>query len=98
MEMTGQTFVETMEIDKSTLSRWENDAQGIGGYTEKLLRHNVGALLSKDVPAITYNPATITKMRIHVRPEGFVMPEIEMYRVKVRSNCEVDEGWDKLAA
>ena len=51
LEMTGREFAETMDITPETLSRWERDAQGVGGYGEKLLRHNVCTLLGGSVPA-----------------------------------------------
>jgi len=96
LDMTQKEFAERMELRTETVSRWENDYPGTGEYCEKLLRHNVCALLYKDVLAIDYDPAVVTNIRIQPRTKEDDRPLI-MERVKVKSKCENREAWDKAA-
>lgn len=63
LEMNGKQFAKAMELKPETVSRWENNDRGIGGYTEKLLRHNICSLLYKKVRGFKYDPEEITNMR-----------------------------------
>jgi DNA-binding transcriptional regulator YiaG len=45
--MTQKDFANAMELSHEHVSRWENDHKGLGGAGEKLVRHNVCALLHK---------------------------------------------------
>ena len=96
LDMNGREFAEAMDLTPETVSRWENGERGIGGYTEKLLRHNICALLHKDTPAIAYDPADITRMRILNAPEDVAMPPLEFRRVVVKDKRETEEAWDQL--
>jgi DNA-binding transcriptional regulator YiaG len=96
LDMTQKDFAEKMELRTETVSRWENDHPGTGEYCEKLLRHNVCALLYKDVLAIDYDPAVVTNMRIRPPAKEDQEP-IVMERVKVKSKCEYRDAWDKAA-
>lgn len=98
LDMTGREFAEAMELAPETVSRWENSGRGIGGYSEKLLRHNICALLHAQVPAVEYDPADITKMRFVGVPEDFEMAPLEFRRVVFKENHEVEETWDRMAA
>jgi len=94
LDMNQQTFAEAMELKPETVSRWEKNAQGVGGMSEKLVRHNVCALLHKDVPALEYDPADITRMRFKAVPEGFVLPPIPMIRVVLKHDHQKEDAWD----
>jgi hypothetical protein len=95
--MSQKDFAETMELRTETVSRWENDKPGTGEYSEKLLRHNVCALLHKDVLAIDYDPAVIVDMRVVARQEEPLEP-IPMVLVKYKTNHEHVDAWDRVAA
>ena len=45
LDMTQVKFAEAMELAPESVSRWENDARGIGGACEKLVRHNICAII-----------------------------------------------------
>jgi len=100
LEMNGREFAEAMELSPETVSRWENNERGIGGYTEKLLRHNICALLHTQVKGVAYDPAEITKMRVKDTPEGFVLPPIPFRRVPVmvKEQSVPEETWYREAA
>jgi DNA-binding transcriptional regulator YiaG len=81
-----------------TLSRWESEAQPIGGYVEKLLRLLVCETLSSQAPGVDYSAKKIAEMHL-VDPwrsePGFEVPHIEMAAVRVKeSSGSVVDGWD----
>lgn len=95
LDMTGREFAEAMELTPETISRWENGG-GIGGYSEKLLRHNVCALLHKNVKGMDFDPETIVRMRII---DGTLDSPIP-FRLAVVRDCDLsfDNTWCKAAA
>ncbi len=96
-DMTQAEFAAAMGLDSAeTISRWENNVRGIGGHIEKLLRHNVCALLYKSVPAAEYDPETVA--RLHIRPlgSGETLPPIVVDRVLVKRDHQRAQGWDAL--
>jgi len=94
LDMNQQAFAEAMELKPETVSRWEKDAQGIGGMSEKLVRHNVCALLHKQVPALDYDPGDIARMRFKAMPEGVELPPIPVTRVLVKHDHHREDAWD----
>ncbi|GEO80810.1 helix-turn-helix domain-containing protein [Pararhodospirillum oryzae] len=99
LEMNGRQFAEAMEVTPETISRWEQGEKGIGGYSEKLLRHNVCALLHKAVPTLRYDQADIVRMKI-IKSDDAPLPRVVFERVVVRDRTEDEgiRGWDKAAA
>lgn len=95
MDMTGREFASAMELTPETVSRWENGGRGVGGASEKLLRHNICALLHKEAVAFDYDPADIARMRILAAPEEFEFPILELRRVMVKANGDSEEAWDR---
>ena len=95
LDMTQAKFAEAMELKPETVSRWENDARGVGGSCEKLVRHNVCALLYKEAKGRPYDPAVITHMRIVEMPEGTRLPPIEMVRVRLDNDAADADGWNE---
>ncbi|MSP00875.1 MAG: helix-turn-helix domain-containing protein [Acetobacteraceae bacterium] len=98
LDMTGREFAEAMELTPETVSRWETGLRGVGGDSEKLLRHNVCALLHRQVNAIAYEPAVITRMKILDVADGFEFPPLVFRRVVVKGTYEAVEAWDRMAA
>ena len=90
LDMRQKQFAEAMELTPETISRWENDYGGTGTYSEKLVRHNVCALLHSDAKEIEYNAAVIVRMKI---AEGNV-PIIPFELVKLKENKRVTQSWD----
>ena len=97
MDMTQKEFAAAMDLSPEHVSRWENDHIGIGVASEKLLRHNVCALLQK-AGACDYNPAEIANMQFVALRDGEVMPPIEMVRVRIKHLNEQEDAWDRAAA
>jgi putative zinc finger/helix-turn-helix YgiT family protein len=97
MDMTQKEFAAAMDLSAEHVSRWENDHTGIGIASEKLLRHNVCALLQK-AGACDYNPADIANMQFVSLRNGEVLPPIEMVRVRIKNRNEQEDTWDRAAA
>lgn len=97
LDMSQKEFAEAMELTPETVSRWENDARGVGGMCEKLVRHNICALLYKDTKGRPYDPAVIANMRFTALPEGESLPPIEMVRVRVVNESPITDGWANAA-
>lgn len=89
--MTQKEFAAKADVKVETVSRWENDVQGCGGFTEKTLRHNVCALLHPLAPAIDYDPLTITNMVFQqareIEPFGLVHGQVKLPTRRI-------EAWD----
>lgn len=99
LDMTQVKFAEAMELTPESVSRWETDARGVGGACEKLVRHNICALLYKDAKGRPYDPAVITNMRIVELAEGTTLPPIEMVRVRISTSTDADaDSWGEMAA
>jgi DNA-binding transcriptional regulator YiaG len=98
LDMTQVEFGEAMELKPESVSRWENDARGVGGVCEKLVRHNICALLYKNAKGRPYDPAMIANMRIVELPAGTVLPPIEMVRVRISTSTDTDgDSWGEMA-
>lgn len=94
LDMTGKDFADAMELTPETVSRWENNERGIGGYSEKLLRHNICSLLYKEVKGVEYKPEIITMMRIIQTNEDYVIQPIQFTRMIV-SDQHGETAWFK---
>jgi DNA-binding transcriptional regulator YiaG len=95
LDMTQTEFAKAMDLTAESVSRWETDARGVGGMCEKLLRHNICALLYKEAKGRPYDPAVITHMQFMGLPEGQELPPLRMVRVRV--NNEHADDWGEQA-
>jgi DNA-binding transcriptional regulator YiaG len=81
-----------------TVSRWETEAQPMGGYVEKLLRLLVCETLKDEAPGIEYNGAMIANLRV-IDPwradPNYEVPAIVLELVKIRQQASgpVIETW-----
>lgn len=95
LDMTQKDFAEAMDLSAEHVSRWENDHRGTGGAGEKLVRHNVCALLSDG--SCEYDPKLIANMRFVPYPEGGIAA-IEMVRVRSAHRHDEDHTvWSEAA-
>jgi DNA-binding transcriptional regulator YiaG len=94
LDMTQKEFSEAMEIAVETVSRWENDVQGVGGMAEKLVRHNICALLYKQVLSCEYDPSIITHMRFTSPQADAEADPMVMQRVIVKHDSKCEDAWD----
>lgn len=85
LDMTARELAEELQVKPETLSRWENDGQTMAGYSEKVLRQYVCALLHKEAPAIDYDPGDIARMRIKPVRAADDLPILYFERVKLKS-------------
>jgi DNA-binding transcriptional regulator YiaG len=80
-----------------TVSRWETEAQPMGGYVEKLLRLLICEMLKDEAPGIEYNGSMIANLKV-VDPwranPAYEMPAIVLEFVKIRQQAgPVIEAW-----
>jgi DNA-binding transcriptional regulator YiaG len=87
-----------------TISRWEAEAQPMGGYAEKLLRLVVCEQLCGDAPGMSYQAAMIANLKVvdpWRRDAGYEVPHISLSLVRMKEQSgSVIEAWDavKMAA
>jgi DNA-binding transcriptional regulator YiaG len=98
LDMTQVDFAKAMDLTGETVSRWENDARGIGGTCEKLVRHNVCAPIYKEARGRPYDASVIANMEFRTLKKGKSLPPIEMVRVRVPDNDDRESEWGQLAA
>jgi DNA-binding transcriptional regulator YiaG len=82
-----------------TVSRWESEAQPMGGYAEKLLRLIVCDELKQNAPGIGYNPSTIIRSSIADpwRSEpNYQVPPIELWLTPlIEQSGDLIEAWNE---
>lgn len=97
LEMTQPQFAELLETTKETVSRWENDAQGMGDFAEKSIRLAVAALLKDEQPTLRYNPAELARMKVRSLPTDVELPPLVVERVRIRRDKDSIDAWDNAA-
>jgi DNA-binding transcriptional regulator YiaG len=85
-----------------TVSRWESEAQPMGGYVEKVLRLLVCEALHKDAPGVPYDAGKIAHLRV-LDPwradETADVPALEFSIVHLKEDGEIIDAWNpKMAA
>ena len=86
-----------------TISRWESEAQPMGGYAEKLLRLLVCESLQKRAPGIEYNASMIANLRVRDpwrTDPNYTVPCIELYLIHMKEvSGTIIDAWNaKMAA
>lgn len=87
-----------------TVSRWESDAQPMGGYAEKVLRLLVCDELRKEAPGVGYADGMISRLKIHDPWRGDASYELPplvftLIQLKEQSSGSIIETWNtKMAA
>jgi DNA-binding transcriptional regulator YiaG len=93
--MKSKDFAEALSMSPARLSRLEKDTQGLGSFTELQIRQFVAARLSREAPAIDYDPAEIACMRL---VEGEMAPLVfERVRLKMSESRTKSDEWDLAA-
>jgi len=80
-----------------TVSRWESEAQPMGGYVEKLLRLQVCEALKGEAPGIAYDGSMIANLQV-IDPwkadPNYAVPAIVLELVKIKQQSgPVIEAW-----
>ena len=86
-----------------TISRWENEAQPMGGYAERLLRLLVCEDLQKEAPGIEYSARMIADLRIgdpwKADPDCEApLIDLKLIQLKERSGSIIETWNDKRTA
>jgi len=93
--LKAKEFAEALDVDPATVSRWENDAQGVGGYCDKMIRHYVCGEIHKRAPAIDFDPQMITSMRVvGIRTSNEPICVFERVRLKMAETRVKLDAWD----
>jgi DNA-binding transcriptional regulator YiaG len=80
-----------------TVSRWESEAQPMGGYVEKLIRLIVCEELSKEAPGVEYSASKIAHLRVtdpwRMDPD-YEVPAIELKYVPMKvDHAAIIDTW-----
>jgi hypothetical protein len=87
-----------------TVSRWESEAQPMGGFAEKLLRLRVCEELRKDATGVDYNASMIAHLKVadpwRADPNYQLQAiHLVLMKMKEQSSGSIIETWDaKIAA
>ncbi|MGN6147479.1 MAG: helix-turn-helix domain-containing protein [Rhizomicrobium sp.] len=106
-KILGQTMEEfAKSLDErtaaQTVSRWESDAQPMGGYAEKMLRLYVCEELQSEAPGIEYNAKMISHLKVMdpwlVNAE-YEVPAIELKMIELKEQSgTIIEAWNNKKA
>ena len=85
-----------------TVSRWEADAQPMGGYADKVLRLLVCETLTKEAPGIEYNGGLLAHLKVRdpwkANPDH-QSPSIVLRLIKLKERSgEIIETWNEKRA
>ncbi|MEX2632128.1 MAG: helix-turn-helix domain-containing protein [Tistlia sp.] len=96
LELTQKEFSDHLEVSAETVSRWESEAQPMGGFSEKLLRHFVCGEMQERAPAIDFEPSMINHMRIMCIADVSEVPPMVFERVTLKDRATRDKHreWD----
>jgi DNA-binding transcriptional regulator YiaG len=106
MGMTIQDLAKNLDerTAPETISRWETEAQAMGGYVEKLLRLLVCETLCEAAPGVPYEAKKIAYLKV-LDPwrgrEAFEVPAVEfsLVRLREKEGAPLIDAWDlKMAA
>jgi DNA-binding transcriptional regulator YiaG len=85
-----------------TVSRWEANAQPMGGYADKVLRLLVCETLSKQAPGIEYNGAMLADLRVHDPWKGnpnYQVPPVMLHLIQMKEQTgSIIETWNEKRA
>lgn len=86
-----------------TVSRWEANAQPMGGYADKVLRLLVCEMLSKEAPGIEYNGTMLAELRVRDPWKGncdYQVPPVVLHLIQLKEQSgSIIETWnDRRAA
>lgn len=84
-----------------TVSRWESEAQPMGGYAEKLFRLMACERLQKLAPGIEYNASKISNLKV-LDPwrvdANYELPCIELCLIHMKEGGEIIDAWNAKKA
>lgn len=90
-KLDGKTAVET-------ISRWESEAQPMGGYAEKLFRLLVCETLKERAPGIAYDGSMIAHLKVvdpwMGNPE-FEVPPLHFCQVRLKERGVMRDAWSQ---
>jgi transcriptional regulator with XRE-family HTH domain len=85
-----------------TVSRWETDAQPMGGYAERIIRLMVCEQLKKEAPGVEYDASMIANLKVadpwKIDPD-YEVPAVCLKLINLKAAGTIIETWNaKLAA
>ena len=87
-----------------TVSRWESDAQPMGGFADKVLRLVICEELHKEAPGVEYNAAKIAEMTVRDpwadAKKKYELPPIVLTLIKLKEQVSgsIIETWNAKKA
>jgi DNA-binding transcriptional regulator YiaG len=85
-----------------TVSRWETEAQPMGGYAEKILRLLVCEQLKSEAPGVEYNGSMIAQLKVkdpwRADPD-YVVPNVVLTLIQMKEQSgSIIETWNAKKA
>lgn len=85
-----------------TVSRWESEAQPMGGYAEKILRLLVCEELKSEAPGVEYNGSMIAHLNVKDpwrADDNYVVPSVVLTLVQLKEQSgSITETWNAKKA
>ena len=102
LELTGKEMAKRLDTKPETISRWENGAQGVGSFLEKIFRLHVCEELKEQVKGIEYDAKMISHMLVmepwpsgdEWQPPPMVL---KLIKVRIEDRCsppEIRDEWN----
>ena len=96
LDLKAKELAEAVNITPETLSKMENDHDGIGEYSERMIRLYACDVLAKRAPAIDYNAGMITGMKVQKHWPGGEVPTFAFCTLKMKDSVtrKLSKEWD----
>lgn len=105
MKMTHAELAERLDPKTAaeTVSRWESEAQPMGGYAEKVFRLVVCEQLKNDAPGVNYNASMIAHLAVldpWKADESFQVPPVGLWLCRLKEQCSgnIIDAWNEKKA
>jgi len=95
LALTQKALAKSMDIAPEVISRWETDAKGVGGTTEKLFRSFVIITLADAAPGVVADRGALFRMKFSGDQDETksIRFEAELTRVR-KDNQQTSLEWD----
>lgn len=93
LDLSGRAMAQALDMDHTTLSRWENGKQSVGAWADKQVRYITLLALHDRVPGLHADPKAVLSLKVVPRPPG-AWPVFHMQRVVDAAGVSGLPGWD----
>jgi DNA-binding transcriptional regulator YiaG len=95
LDLSGRAMAQALDMDHTTLSRWENGRQTVGAWADKQVRLITLLALHDRVPGLNADPKDALSLKVVARPPG-AWPVFHMHRVAIATGEPGLPAWDSV--